>query len=135
MFNLIFPRGWNYHGYRGVSLIAILGLYPEYITRENERDMTKIKIILEENHYSLGPPAFLNRCVQMATLNLRLDCSFLRFKTLRDQIHNSTHFARDMKILFTSILPVLSQVLLPVKNVVEQMRRLTKNSQLCLNQL
>ena len=58
----------------------------------------------------------------MATLNLRLDCSFLRFKTLRDQIPNSTHFARDMKILFTSILPVLSQVLLPVKNKMKKLR-------------
>ena len=58
----------------------------------------------------------------MATLNLRLDCSFLRFKTLRDQIPNSKHFARDMKILFTSILPVLSQVLLPIKNKMKKLR-------------
>ena len=58
----------------------------------------------------------------MATLNLRLDCSFLRFKTLRDQIPNSKHFARDMKILFTSILPVLSQVLLPIKNKMQKLR-------------
>ena len=64
----------------------------------------------------------------MATLNLRLDCSFLRFKTLRDQIPNSKHFARDMKILFTSILPVLSQVLiLPVKNKMNKLRSAVLN--------
>ena len=93
--------------------------------------MTKIKIILEENHYSLDPPAFLNRCVQMATLNLRLDCSFLRFKTLRHQIPNSTYFARDMKILFTTILPVLSQVLLPVDKVVKQIEKPRPNHFYC----